>query len=138
MVRLAAVLLVALGSPVAADSSAAGPLRLDLNRLDPQEGSCRLTFVVENRLAALDSLVLETVLFDRAGRVAALTLFDFGELPEARRRVRQFDVAGQVCDDIAQVLVNGVAACTGDSLAPAACAAALSVTGSVEGVEVSQ
>jgi hypothetical protein len=126
------------GLPAAAQAPAEGRLAIDLNRLDTEGAACRLTFVAENRLGALGALVLETVLFDRAGRVAALSLFDFGELPEGRRRVRQFDVAGLACADLAQVLVNGVATCTGEGLDTATCAAALAVTGSAQDVEVAQ
>jgi hypothetical protein len=132
MVR-AAVIVLALAGPAAAEGAG---LALDLNRLDEGEGACRLTFVADNALAPLSALVLETVIFDRAGRVAALTLFDFGDLPADRRRVRQFDVAGIACADVAQVLVNGVASCAGDGLDASACAAALAITGSAPGVEV--
>lgn len=134
MVR-AAILALAFALPASAQE---GGVTLDLNRLDDSGGACRLTFVADNALAPLSSMVVETVLFDRAGRVAALMLFDFGALPMERRRVRQFDVAGIACADVAQVLVNGVSACSGDVVDAAACAAALVVTGSVDGMEVAQ
>jgi hypothetical protein len=135
MVRTSLFALAVAGSAAAQDS---GGIAVDLNRLDPADNACRLTFVAQNALAPLTALVLETVLFDQAGRVAALTLFDFAELPQGSRRVRQFDVAGIACADVAQVLINGVAACTGDSTTPATCAQALRVTGSVDDVEVLQ
>ena len=133
MVRITLLALAVAGSAAAQD---AGGIALDLNRLDPVDNACRLTFVADNALVPLTALALETVLFDQAGRVAALTLFDFGYLPLGSRRVRQFDVAGIACGDIAQVLVNGVASCTGAE--PTTCAQALRVSGSVEGVEVMQ
>ena len=128
-------MVLALAGPAAAQGAG---LALDLNRLDDAGEACRLTFVADNALAPLSTLVLETVIFDRSGRVAALTLFDFGALPAERRRVRQFDVAGVACPDVAQVLVNGVASCGGDGVDSAACAAGLAVTGSAPGVEVAQ
>ena len=134
MVR-AAILALAFALPASAQE---GGVTLDLNRLDDSGGACRLTFVADNALAPLSSMVVETVLFDRAGRVAALMLFDFGALPMERRRVRQFDVAGIACADVAQVLVNGVSAWSGDTVDATACAAALVVTGSVDGLEVAQ
>ena len=111
MVR-AGLLAMALAGASAPGATAQEPGRLafDLNRLDDADGACRLTFVADNGWAPLARLVLETVLFDRAGRVARLTLFDFGALPRNRRRVRQFDMAGIACADLAQVLVNGVSA----------------------------
>lgn len=140
MVRRAAgigVLVLALagaGAARAQEAGAAPALSLRLDRLDAQEGACRLTFVASNRLGqGIERLVAEAVLFDRAGRVAVLTLFDFAALPEGRQRVRQFDVAGLACGDLGQVLLNGVAACDGAD--PAACAAALvpeSLVGDVE------
>jgi hypothetical protein len=128
--------VLALSAPVAAQDGGGGRIALDLNRLDDTDGACRLTFVADNRLTSLSALVLEAVLFDPAGRVASLTLFDFGDLPADRRRVRQFDVADLACAQVAQVLVNGVATCAGDGVDPSACGSALAVSGSVPGVEV--
>jgi hypothetical protein len=141
MVRVAGLVL-ALAGPAAAgaagEGDAAGRIGIELNRLDAEAAACRLTFVADNRLAPLTALVLETVLFDHDGRVAALTLFDFGVLPEGRRRVRQFDVGGVDCGEIGAVLVNGVSGCAGEGLDAEACAAALAVSGTVAGVEVMQ
>lgn len=83
---------------------------LTLNSVTATEaGGCRLTFVMRNDLrASLERLVAEAVLFDAQGRVATLTLFDFGALPPGRPRVRQFDLAGQSCDGIGGVLINGI------------------------------
>lgn len=65
--------------------------------------------------------MIEAVLFDTEGRVATLTLFDLGSLPAGRPRMRQFDMAGLSCDDLGAVLVNGIDACEGAGLTPAAC-----------------
>lgn len=137
MVRTALLLAVLAGPVVAQDSATAG-LGIALNRLDDQGGACRLTFVADNAFAPLDALVLETVMFDRAGQVAALSLFDFGALPQDRRRVRQFDVAGLDCADLAQVLINGVASCAGGTAEAATCAAALTARSDLDDVEVAQ
>lgn len=135
-------LVLAVAGPAAAQDGRA--IELDLNRMDEVDTACRLTFVADNTLAPLSALALETVVFDRGGRVAALSVFDFDALPEGARRVRQFDVAGVACADVAQVLVNGVAACAGEGPEPeggpdlGGCVQALRLTGSVEGVEVAQ
>jgi hypothetical protein len=139
MVRLAPVAalvcLLATVGPGIAQEQPAPELRIALNRLDPQPGGCRLTFVAANAMARGEvALVVEAVLFTRAGRVAQLSLFDFGALPEGRQRVRQFDVPGLGCDDLGQVLFNGVATCTGAEAAD--CAAALRPVSDVDGVEV--
>ena len=122
----AALCLVLAGNsaPGLAQTTDAPPrLSLALNTVSvPEAGGCRLTFVIRNDLgAAIEQLVAEAVLFDTKGRVATMTLFDFGHLPEARPRVRQFDLAGMGCDSIGGVLVNGIGTCEGADLAPGAC-----------------
>lgn len=137
---LAAALWGALASPAPAQSAqhAAPHLSLSLNTLQPTEaGGCRLTFVIRNGLGAdIDSLVTEAVLFDAAGQVATLTLFDFGSLPAGRPRVRQFDLAGPSCDGIGEVLVNGIGTCEGADLTPGACLDGLRLSSETD-VEVS-
>lgn len=114
-----------LAAPDAFAQETAGRLSLELNRIDPLEGSCRLTFVAENALGAdLDSLALETVLIDTEGLVERLTLFEFGALPDGVPRVRLFDIPGLACGDLARVLINGVSVCG----AAADCAGALDLS----------
>ncbi|KMW57724.1 hypothetical protein AIOL_002691 [Candidatus Rhodobacter oscarellae] len=97
-------------------------IELELNALDPGEGSCRLTFVVVNsHETPLDKLVYETVLFDASGRVERLTLFDFGAVPSGPPRVRQFDIPGLDCGNIGRVLINGPSACDGAGVDPMIC-----------------
>jgi hypothetical protein len=118
--NLAALLCVlCLGTAPALAQDEAAALSLELNRIDPLDGACRLTFLAENRLGAeLSALSLETVLIDTDGRVERLTLFEFGALPDGVPRVRQFDVSGLDCAALGRVLINGVAECS----AGAACA----------------
>lgn len=88
------------------------PLRIELNRVEARDNACQLVFVAQNDSAeGLDQLVLEMVLFDRAGGVAALTLLDFQELPAGRMRVRSFDMPGLECEGLGRVLVNATATC---------------------------
>jgi len=122
----AAAMSLALAAPAAAQEATAPEppsLGLSLNTVAPVEGGgCRLTFVIRNGLAAdLESMVAEAVLFDGAGHVDRITLFDFGALPASRPRVRQFDLDGPSCDTLAQVLINGFETCESPGLAPGAC-----------------
>ena len=108
------LMLLAVAGPVTQVlAQEAGPaLGLQLNRVDQIEGACRLTFLAENALGAdVGALSLETVLLDTDGIVERLTIFDFGALPDGIPRVRQFDVPGLACADLARVLVNAVADC---------------------------
>jgi hypothetical protein len=137
LVLPAAALAAALSSGAAAQE-AEPALGLELNRVLPVEGACRLTFVADNALGAdLGRVVFETVLFTREGAVERLTLLDLGGLPAARTRVREFDMAGVACEALGRVLFNGVDTCEGAGVAAGACADALTVGSRVEGVEVS-
>ncbi|SEN31467.1 hypothetical protein SAMN04488077_11534 [Roseovarius tolerans] len=120
----AAILALAGGAaPEPAQAAERVALTITLNAAAATEaGGCRLSFVIRNDLGtAIDSLVAEAVLFDAEGRVTTMTLFDFGAVPEGRPRVRQFDLAGQGCDAIGGVLINGIGTCEGNGLSPAAC-----------------
>jgi len=83
-------------------------LRIELNQIEPVEGACRMMLVAENPgETPIAALTLEAVLFDRDGRIAALTLLDLQDLPAGRMRVRRFDLAGIACDDLGRMLING-------------------------------
>lgn len=124
---LCLALSLCLVPPVLAEQE--GRLSIELNRIDPIEGGCRLTFLAQNALGAdLQTLSLETVLIDRDGRVERLTLFAFGALPNGIPRVRQFDIQGLACDHLGRVLINGIAECS----AGAACAEGLRPTSRTE------
>lgn len=144
MVRPVALLAVALAATASVSATAAaaqegGTLALTLAGAEPQGGACRLSFLVENRMPVdLDALVLEAVMFSRAGMVDRLMLLDFQAVPQGRQRVRQFDLPGADCATLAQVLVNGAARCDGAGLEPAVCAAALETFSRVDGLEVMQ
>ncbi len=130
MIRLVvAALTVSLGFASAAPAQETGPgaaVEIELNAVKANEGSCTLTFLVTNGHAGqIDKVVYETVLFDSAGQVERLTLFDFGTLPPGRPRVRQFSIPGLACDDLSQVLINGANTCQAPDLADTACVAGL-------------
>lgn len=115
------------------DERLEGKLSLELNAAQSGEGGCMLTFVVINgHDADIARAVYETVLFDKAGQVDRLTLFDFGQLPAKRPRVRQFSVSGTPCDGLGQILVNGAHACEAAALDEGACEAGLEVTSRTE------
>jgi len=122
---LATVIMASLGlatGAAAQDTGAGAAVRIELNAVKATEGSCTLSFLVTNGHASpIDKAVYETVLFDSAGQVERLTLFDFGTLPAARPRVRQFLVPGLDCAQLGRVLINGAETCTGEGLPPRAC-----------------
>ena len=123
----AAALVLAAASVQAEDALAT----LELNTVEQRDQTCRITFTARAP-QTIDKLVTETVLFDTNGTVSLFTLFDFGELPEQKFRVRQFDLPGTECASVGRILFNGVDTCAG-----AACESApLSVGSRLESVEV--
>jgi len=126
---LAAALLVALPAPILAQEGAADAapsINVEMNSTLQLEGACQLTFMLNNGLEAdVASLVFETVLLTKDGAVERLTLFDMHDLPSGTPRVRQFNVPSLACDTLGQVLINGVADCSGTSVELDTCTNAL-------------
>lgn len=124
-VTITANLAFATGA-VAQETELRETVRIELNAAKSTETGCTLTFLVTNGHASpIEKVVYETVLFDSAGQVDRLTLFDFGTLPPGRPRVRQFTVPGMACDGLSQVLINGAHTCEAPALADSACDANL-------------
>jgi hypothetical protein len=121
--RLAALLTCLAATPLAADEVAQpAAVDIELNATAPQEAGCLLSFVVQNGHAEeISAAVYEAVLFDGAGQVHQLTLFDFGSLPPARPRVRQFVLPDLACDGLSRIIFNGASTCDSAGLGAGAC-----------------
>jgi hypothetical protein len=86
-------------------------LTIELNRMQPSQDGCRLSFMAVNRLGAnLDRTALEIVIFDAGSIVSQMLLLDFGQLPNQKTKVVEFDLSLQ-CEEISRVLINDVAEC---------------------------
>lgn len=113
--------LVALPT-VAQDNDVTGKIAVELNAAETQGDSCVLTFMITNSTSVeAAKIVYETVLFDATGQVNRLTLFDFGTVPPARPRVRQFSVPQLSCENLSRVLFNGAHSCEGEGLDETVC-----------------
>lgn len=112
------------------------PVKLELNRLEAREGSCRVWLVAANPdPATIDPVRLDIVLFGRDGVAGRRLAVDIGPLPGGRTVVRLFDVTGQPCDEIGLVLMNDVLACNAtDPASRNACADRLALASRVPGV----
>lgn len=119
----AACLTVCLmGAPVIAQDVQGAHVSIELNAMQPVENGCQISFLVQNgHDVDIAQAVYEAVLFDAEGRVDRLTLFDFGALPAARPRVRQFVVPGLSCASLGRLLINGAETCTGEGVPDDAC-----------------
>ena len=96
-------------SPGHAQDAAFG---LELNSLRPAEAGCRLTYVANNATGTdLAAASFEVAVFDAEGTVSRLLILEFGALANGKTKVVQFDLAGQQCEDISRLLVNGAAEC---------------------------
>lgn len=127
---LACILSLALAPAVfAQETDAAQRMSIELNTAQTVENSCKLTFLITNGHAqTVDQAVYESVLFDSNGQVSVITLFDFGSLPPALPRVRQFVIPQLPCEGLSRVLINGASTCTGEGLPEAACTKGLTVS----------
>ncbi len=129
---LTTIALVA-GLPALADEPIGAAVSIELNAARTNEGACALSFLVQNgHDAPIDQAIYEAVLFDAAGQVERLTLFDMGALPPARPRVRQFALAGQTCEALGAILINGAETCSGADLPERACETDLLLTSRTE------
>ncbi len=117
-----ALSLALAAAPAVAQEDIGARLSIELNTADTVENACRISFLVQNGHAAhISQVVYEAVLFDNEGQVERLTLFDFGGLPAARPRVRQFLIPDLDCASLSRVLINGAETCTGENLPQDAC-----------------
>lgn len=139
----AVVLAAAIGTQAQAQDETQDPeatkagLSIELNAAtDAQSGGCTMSFLIENgHDADIAKAVFETVLFDTDGQVERLTLFDFGELPQDRPRVRQFTIPGKQCAGFGRILFNGANTCETVDLGAGACTEGLTL-GSRTDIEV--
>ena len=122
----AAAFILAAQSVAAQESDIEGRLSIELNAAETVGEACKLSFLISNEMeVAIDKVVFETVLFDSDGQVERLTLFDFGTLPLARPRVRQFVIPQTTCEQLGRILFNSANTCEGAGLDSSLCESGL-------------
>lgn len=124
ILMLAAVACCTAASPSRAQKPADDKpaLVIELNKLEPIDGGCRIAFVIQNKLrVALSTLAFELVLFDKSQRILTLLSVTAGGFPRAKTRVKQFDIKAVACDGIGRALLNDISECDGEQLTAAAC-----------------
>jgi hypothetical protein len=113
---------------------AAEGLSLDLNKLEPQGGSCRVTLVVVNgRPAAVEALKADLVIFGSDGVVARRLAVDLGRIAAEKTVVRVFEIPALGCEAVGSVLLNDLPTCRveGETTATADCLSATTLTARV-------
>jgi hypothetical protein len=98
----------------AAGAAAEGPLRLELNRLEPVQGGCRV-YLVGEASQRIEALTLDLVLFDASGVISGRLAVEAGPLRAGRPSVSAFLLDGMECGAVSRILVNDVLACTAAS-----------------------
>lgn len=127
---LAAISLFALsGTPgYAQDTPApAGKLLFELNNALTVEGGCQLTFKIQNDTGTqIEKSSYNMAIVNSAGQVATLITFEFRPLPVGRKKIQQFGLAGQPCENISAISINEFVECLGpDGAAMPVCEAAI-------------
>ncbi|WP_299392688.1 hypothetical protein [Pelagibius sp.] len=116
---LAGLLLVLVfGSAVPAEAGEAAPLKIELNKLEPQGEACRAYLVLENGSdSAFADLKLDMVMFDSDGVVSRRLAVQAAPLPAGKTSLKVFDIRDLSCGRLGRVLLNDVMAC-GDQSGP--------------------
>ncbi|HLS19708.1 MAG TPA: hypothetical protein VK090_07855 [Paracoccaceae bacterium] len=105
------------GAEAAPDSDT---LMVELNRLDPDENTCKASLVISNQTeTGFESLALDLVIFDNDGIIAGRMAVELAPLPSSKTSVRAFSLGGMDCDSVGRVLLNSVVSCkTGEGEQP--------------------
>ena len=86
-------------------------LALELNKLEPFEKGCRISFVVKNQLGeTLNKTAIELVVFDDQQLISQMVLLDLGRFVPDKTRAIQFDLP-QPCEKISRLLINDFTQC---------------------------
>jgi hypothetical protein len=109
------------------------PLRIELNAAETADNRCRLTFVIENKGRALDSLKLDFAMFNIEGAVYRRSIFDMAPVRSAKTIVKTFAIDGD-CAQLGALLVNEVTACAPGE--PAACLDEIALSSRVRSVRL--
>lgn len=115
--RLVAGLLLAVSAVSQAYAQEAAPkagLEVELNALAPSQKGCMMTFVALNNLAApINKISFELAFFNDKNAVDRVTVLDFRDLPQGKKRVRQFDMPNVKCETVTRILINDTPVCDG-------------------------
>ena len=112
---IAAGLVMAVASvSQAQEAASATSLDVELNALAPSQKGCMMTFVALNNLpAAINKISFELAFFNDRNAVDRITVLDFRDLPQGKKRVRQFDMPNVKCESVTRILINDTPVCDG-------------------------
>ena len=101
----------------AQEAAPAAALDVELNSLTPSQKGCMMTFVAQNNLpAAISKISFELAFFNDKNAVDKITVLDFRDLPQGKKRVRQFDMPNVRCEGVTRILINDTPVCDGPAV----------------------
>ena len=110
-------------APEATADAAAGPLTVELNKLEPGEaGGCRAYFLFRNATGlAFEELELSLAVIDADGVIDRLLTIDAAPVPAARTTLKLFEIPEIACGDVSEVLLHDLPACRPQNAEPMDC-----------------
>lgn len=128
VLAIAAVALAGLAT-LAGPAVAADAVTLELNKLEPQEKSCRAYLVVANGgQVSYQSFKLDLVMFQPDGVIGKRFALDLAPIKPGKKSVKLFDLDGIGCDKVGSLLVNDIMECKTDAGAADDCLARLELS----------
>ena len=123
-----AVLALSVSGAVA-QSEPAKQITLELNKLEPQDKSCRAYLVVANDgQTVYQSFKLDLVMFQPDGVIGKRFALDLAPIKAGKKTVKLFDLDGVACDKVGSFLVNDIMECKVDNTAADDCLARLTLS----------
>ncbi|MCW0182061.1 MAG: Tat pathway signal sequence domain protein [Zavarzinia sp.] len=100
-------------APVAQPAPAvAEPITVELNKLEPQAGACRVYLVIANPGGPdITDLKLDFILFNQDQVIEKRVAASLAPVASGKTTVKLFDIDGQDCGRIGSVLINDVMSC---------------------------
>jgi hypothetical protein len=116
-----------------AEAAPAGELLVELNKLEPVEGACRIYLLLRNTTGrSFEGLQLELVSFDGDGIISQRVAVDLAPLPAEKTLVKLFDVPETPCDSVSRLLLNEVLDCRAEGTPIEGCLGLLEPTSRAE------
>lgn len=101
-------------------------LALELNNAKQVETGCRVSFMFHNQIGqTIDDIAMEVAILDQMNMSQNFLLISTGRLTDGKRRVLQYDLPEQSCEEIGTILINDVSTCDVGDMTPADCLDAL-------------
>ena len=137
---MASLLLTgSLFGPASAAAQDATRIGLELNRLEPVAGSCRVYLRVSNpRGSALTSLKVDLFAIDADGVAQRRVAVEVGPVPSRKTMIKLFDFAELACPRFGQILLNDVIACEPSIGSTAECLGRIETSSRVPAVTFAQ